>query len=64
MTQGSTIVSMTAVLPSVKVLSLSGLKICLDAAINLVKRFPHLERLYIKVTHCSKVCTHLHFWSI
>ena len=34
------------------------------AAINLARRFPHFERLYIKVTHCSKVCTHQHFWSI
>ena len=55
---------MTAVLPSVRVFSLSDVKLCLDAAVNLVKCFPRLERLYIKVTHCSKVCTHLHFWSI
>jgi hypothetical protein len=63
-TQGSTVASMTAMLPSVRVLSLSDVKLCLDAGINLVKCFPHLERLYIKVTHCTKLCMHQHFWSI
>ncbi|XP_066383447.1 uncharacterized protein, partial [Miscanthus floridulus] len=46
--QGSTVASMTVVLPSVRVLSLSDVKLCLDAAVNLVKCFPRLERLYIK----------------
>ena len=46
---GSTVVSMMNVVDSVKVLSLSGVKLCLDVVINLLKCFPHLEKLYIKV---------------
>jgi hypothetical protein len=59
---GSTIVSMVAVVHSVKVLSLSGVKLCLDLVINLLKCFTHLEKLHIKVTPCTmtKVCMDLH----
>ena len=60
-TQGSTVDSMTAVLPSVKVLSLSDVKVCLDEAINLVKCFPHLERLYVKVTPSLYQSVHAFF---
>ncbi|XP_021308220.1 F-box/LRR-repeat protein At3g03360 [Sorghum bicolor] len=61
--QGSTVVTMADAVNSVKVLSLSRVKLCLDAAINLLKCFPHLEKLHIKVTPCStmaKVCMNLH----
>ena len=63
-TQGSTVASMTAVLPSVRVFSLSDVKLCLDAAVNLVKCFPRLEKLYIKVTPYIYQSVHLHFWSL
>ncbi|KAG0541449.1 hypothetical protein BDA96_02G017600 [Sorghum bicolor] len=48
--QGSTVVTMADAVNSVKVLSLSRVKLCLDAAINLLKCFPHLEKLHIKAT--------------
>ncbi|XP_025828677.1 putative F-box/FBD/LRR-repeat protein At1g78760 [Panicum hallii] len=49
--QGSTFERLTAVVPSVKVLALSYVKPCSDTAVNLIKCFPHLEKLYIKITH-------------
>ncbi|XP_066398496.1 F-box/LRR-repeat protein At1g55660-like [Miscanthus floridulus] len=53
--QGSTIVSMSAVVRSVKVLALCDAKLCLDAVLNLMQCFPHLQKLYIKITRvCGK----------
>lgn len=40
---------MSAVVPSVKVLALSDVKLCLDSVINIMQCFPHLQNLYIKV---------------
>ena len=64
---GSTVVSMMNVVDSVKVLSLSGVKLCLDEVINLLKCFPHLEKLYIKVNPCAEVlciCMFHHLFTI
>ncbi|CAL5091925.1 unnamed protein product [Urochloa decumbens] len=44
--QGSTVNSLTAVVPGVSVLALSYVKP--DGVINLIRCFPHLEKLYIK----------------
>jgi hypothetical protein len=41
---------MTAVVSSVKLLALSNVKLCANVVINIMKCFPHLEKLYIKVT--------------
>jgi hypothetical protein len=51
---------MAAVVHSLKVLSLSGVKLCLHTVINLLKCFPQLEKLFIKVTPCTmtKMCMH------
>jgi hypothetical protein len=63
--QGSNALSskMAVVPQHVKVLALSGVKPCLDAVIDLMKCFPHLEKLYIKVTPtlltCGQECLHL-----
>jgi len=46
---------MMNVVDSVKVLSLSDVKLCLDVVINLLKCFPHLEKLYFKVNPCVEV---------
>jgi hypothetical protein len=59
LTQGSTVVSMAAVVDSVTVLSLSGVKLYLHTVINLLKCFLQLENLYIKVMTpfaMTKVC--------
>ncbi|KXG21358.1 F-box/FBD/LRR-repeat protein At3g26920 isoform X1 [Sorghum bicolor] len=49
--QGPNIIAtMTAVVSSVKVLALSNVKLCLNAVINLMKCFPHLDKLYIQIT--------------
>ncbi|KAG0517044.1 hypothetical protein BDA96_09G054300 [Sorghum bicolor] len=49
--QGSnTIASMTAVVvSSLKVLAISNVKLCPGMVINLMKCFPHLEKLYIQI---------------
>ncbi|XP_066368749.1 putative FBD-associated F-box protein At5g38570 [Miscanthus floridulus] len=48
--QGSNIIaSMTAVVSSVKVLALSNVKLCPNMVLNLMKCFPHLEKLYIQI---------------
>ncbi|XP_066391701.1 uncharacterized protein [Miscanthus floridulus] len=47
--QGATIVSMSVVVSSVKVLALYDVNLCLDALINLFKCFPHLQKLYIEI---------------
>ncbi|XP_034579036.2 putative F-box/LRR-repeat protein At4g15060 [Setaria viridis] len=49
--QGSPVASLTTVVPSVRVLALSHMKPCLDVVINLMKCFPHLENLHMKITH-------------
>ncbi|CAO1939937.1 unnamed protein product [Urochloa humidicola] len=46
---GSSIARLTAVVPSVRVLALSRMRPCLDAVINLMKCFPHLENLHIEI---------------
>ncbi|CAL5077809.1 unnamed protein product [Urochloa decumbens] len=52
--QGSTVASLTAVVQSVRVLALPRMKPCLDAVINLMKCFPHLEKLHIEITHVGE----------
>ncbi|CAD6227016.1 unnamed protein product [Miscanthus lutarioriparius] len=47
--QGATIVSMSVVVSSVKVLAIYDVNLCLDALINLLKCFPHLQKLYIEI---------------
>ncbi|KAF8731381.1 hypothetical protein HU200_016439 [Digitaria exilis] len=47
--QGTTIASMTTVVPSVRVLALTQMNPCFDAIVNLIKCFPRLEELYIEV---------------
>jgi len=54
--QESTAMSMMNVVPNVKVLALSEVRLSLDAVIDTVKLFPHLEKLYIKVTPSTRVC--------
>ncbi|KAK8458826.1 hypothetical protein SEVIR_2G015333v4 [Setaria viridis] len=49
--QGSTVASLTTVVPSVRVLALSHMKPCLDVVINLMKCFPHLENLHMEITN-------------
>ncbi|RLN33722.1 hypothetical protein C2845_PM03G18470 [Panicum miliaceum] len=49
--QGSTIARLAAAVPSVRILSLSNMKPCLDAAINLITCFPQLEKLYIEIAY-------------
>lgn len=63
LTQGSTVDGMAAVVRSVKVLCLSGVNLCLDVFINLMKCFPNLEELSIKVPKCSciYISDHLQF---
>nr|CAB3455532.1 unnamed protein product [Digitaria exilis] len=46
---GTTIASMTTVVPSVRVLALTQMNPCFDAIVNLIKCFPRLEELYIEV---------------
>ncbi|CAL5077766.1 unnamed protein product [Urochloa decumbens] len=48
--QGSNLVSMAAVVHSVKILALTNNHLSLDVAINFIKCFPCLEKLYIRVT--------------
>ena len=50
LTQGSSIVNLTAMVSSVKILAIPDVQLRLDAVINLLKCFPSLEKLYIKVT--------------
>ncbi|RLM84878.1 hypothetical protein C2845_PM04G00030 [Panicum miliaceum] len=52
--QGSSLVSLTAMVSSVKVLAIPDVKLRLDAVINLMKCFPSLEKLYIKTGHGGK----------
>ncbi|XP_021308221.1 putative F-box/LRR-repeat protein At3g18150 [Sorghum bicolor] len=53
--KGSTIVSMSGgVVSSVKVLALFDIKLCVDAVINLLQCFPHLQKLYIQITRDSR----------
>ncbi|KAF8713909.1 hypothetical protein HU200_027890 [Digitaria exilis] len=47
--QGSTIASMTTVVPSVRVLALTQMNPYFDAVMNLIKCFPGVEQLYIEV---------------
>jgi len=64
LTQGSNIIaSMTAVVSSVKVLAISNMKLRLNVVINLMKCFPHLEKLYIQVTFVPE-CAHAFFLKI
>nr|TKW30156.1 hypothetical protein SEVIR_2G016500v2 [Setaria viridis] len=49
--QGSTVASLTTVVPSVRALALSHMTPCLDVAINLIKCFPLLEKLHVEITH-------------
>jgi len=56
LTQGSTIVSMTIVVHSLKIPALSDAKLSLDAVIDLLKCFPHMEKLYIKVILYAREC--------
>ena len=56
LTQESTTVSVTIVVHSLKVLALSDAKLSLDAVIDLLKCFPNLEKLYIEVIPCTRVC--------
>ncbi|CAL5091919.1 unnamed protein product [Urochloa decumbens] len=51
--QGSTVATLTAVVPSLRVLALSFIKPCLDTVINLMKCFPYLETLHIEITHVA-----------
>jgi hypothetical protein len=51
---------MTAVVSSVKVLALSNVKLCLNAVINLMKCFPHLDKLYIQVTFVPECVQAVH----
>ncbi|CAL5091959.1 unnamed protein product [Urochloa decumbens] len=48
--QGSNLVNMAAVVHSVKILALTNNHLSLDVAINFIKCFPCLEKLYIRVT--------------
>jgi len=48
--QGFLVVSLTTVVRSVKILALKSLYIKLDTIIDLMKCFPCLEKLYIKVS--------------
>lgn len=56
MTQGSTIATMTAVVPSLRVLALTQMKPHFDAVMNSIKCFPGLEELYIEVPLWARVC--------
>ncbi|CAL5077817.1 unnamed protein product [Urochloa decumbens] len=51
---GSSIVSLTTVLCSVKVLAIPRVELYLGVAINLMKCFPNLEKLYIKTGYWGK----------
>ncbi|XP_066398497.1 putative F-box protein At3g44060 [Miscanthus floridulus] len=59
--QGSTVVRMSgAVVSGVKILALHDVQLCPDAVINLLQRFPHLQKLYIELKRVSGKdgCTH------
>jgi hypothetical protein len=48
-TQGSSVASLTTVVPSLRVLALSDMESSLDVVINLIKCFPYLEILHMEV---------------
>ena len=55
---------MTTVVHSVKVIALSDIKLSLDAVIDLLKCFPNLEKLYIEVIPCTRVCFLRFLWPV
>jgi hypothetical protein len=64
LTQGSTLVSLSgAVVSSVKVLALYDVKLSLDAVINLLQCFPHLQKSYIDLSLHTKVCESAFFFA-